>query len=166
MISISPKVESDLGRIMELEIANDRYVGNYTLEKHKQLLQDPNCRHLTIKRLADQQVVGLILLFGLNDPNRVLEFRRVAIGEKGQGYGREAVRYIKKICFEELGFHRLWLDVFDDNERAIRLYESEGFKLEGILRENVVDGNLYRSQRIYSILDQEYQKTVTSNEQN
>ena len=163
MITITPTVEEDLVQVMELERSNDRYVGHYSLERHRELLRDPNCRHLTIKLAADQSVAGLILLFGLNDPNRDLEFRRIAVGVKGKGYGREAVRFVKKICFEELNFHRLWLDVFDDNKRAIGLYESEGFQLEGILRENVKDENGYRSQRIYSILEQEYASTKMNN---
>lgn len=63
---------------------------------------------------------------------------------------------MKQICFEILGFHRLWLDVYDDNERAIKLYESEGFVKEGILRDNIRTESGYRSQRIYSMLENEY----------
>ena len=54
-----------------------------------------------------------------------------------EGYGREAIRLVKKLCFEELSLHRLWLDVFTTNVNAIRLYESEGFQYEGELRECV-----------------------------
>ncbi len=36
------------------------------------------------------------------------------------------------ICFETLKFHRLWFDVYDDIEIAMRLYESEGFVKEAI----------------------------------
>ena len=72
------------------------------------------------------------------------------------GFGRESVRLLKQICFEKLKFHRLWLDVYDDNERAIKLYESEGFIKEATLRDNVKTEKGYRSQRIYSMLENEY----------
>jgi diamine N-acetyltransferase len=39
------------------------------------------------------------------------------------------------LCFGDLGANRLWLDVFDDNERARRAYRAVGFREEGILRE-------------------------------
>jgi len=116
--------------------------------------------HLSVVRKDTEQLVGLILLFGMGDRDKVLEFRRIAIQEKGAGLGREAIHIIKRICFEELKFHRLWLDVYDDNARAIGLYESEGFIQDGLLRENVRSGDGFRSQRIYSMLEQEYKPSV------
>lgn len=158
-ISLRGTVPEDIPLIMQLESENSRFVGEYSREKHLELLDNENCLHLSIKRNDNGKLVGLVLLFGIQDVNRVLEFRRIAIGEKSAGYGREAIRIIKLICFKELKFHRLWLDVFDDNPRAIGLYESEGFKMEGLLRENHISDGGYRSQRIYSILESEYHKT-------
>ena len=63
-----------------------------------------------------------------------LEFRRIVITDKGKGYGRESLRLIKKMAFEELSAHRLWLDVKDHNLRARHVYEAEGFMVEGVLR--------------------------------
>lgn len=42
---------------------------------------------------------------------------------------------IKKIVFDKLKAHRLWLDVRLKNYRAQQLYQSEGFIKEGVLRE-------------------------------
>ena len=42
------------------------------------------------------------------------------------------------------------------NDRAIKLYESEGFIKEGTLRDNIKTDNGYRSQRIYSMIENEY----------
>ena len=41
---------------------------------------------------------------------------------------------IKGGAFDELGAHRLWLDVKPFNDRARALYRSEGFVEEGVLR--------------------------------
>lgn len=155
-VSLRRTVAGEIPRLMEFESSNNQFVSEYSSEKHRSLLNDTDCLHLSVVRKNTDQLLGLVLLFGLDSRDKVLEFRRIAIHEKGAGYGREAIQIVKRICFEELGFHRLWLDVFDDNSRAIALYESEGFILDGLLRENVRSGDGFRSQRIYSILEQEY----------
>lgn len=97
-----------------------------------------------------------MIIFGLTNKNLGLEFRRITISEKGYGFGREAIKLLKQLCFEKLRFHRLWFDVYDDNDKAIKLYESEGFVKEGTLRENMKTENRYRSQRLYSMIENEY----------
>ena len=42
------------------------------------------------------------------------------------------------------------------NDKAIKLYESEGFKKAGTLRDNIKTDNGYRFQRIYSMIEDEY----------
>jgi diamine N-acetyltransferase len=44
------------------------------------------------------------------------------------------LRLVKAAAFDELGAHRLWLDVKPFNDRARALYRSEGFVEEGVLR--------------------------------
>ncbi|MGD8307670.1 MAG: GNAT family protein [Ignavibacteria bacterium] len=149
-------IVSDVSSIINFETSNDQFVHSYPKEKHLSLLKDSDCLHLSIRRLDDNDLVGHMILFGIDSVHKVLEFRRLAINEKGFGYGRDAVQLLKKLCFEKLKFHRLWFDVYDDNERAIGLYESEGFVQEALLRENIKSENGYRSQRIYSMLEDEY----------
>ena len=149
-------VSSDIEKIIEFENFNKQFVSQYPKDKHIALLEDKDCLHLSIKRLDNDKLIGHMIIFGLCNINKVLEFRRITINEKGLGFGREAVVLLKQLCFEKLKFHRLWLDVFDDNDRAIKLYESEGFIKEGTLRDNFKTDNGYRSQRIYSMLENEY----------
>lgn len=52
--------------------------------------------------------------------------------------------------------HRLWLDVFEHNERARALYTSEGFTVEGVLREHVNLHGQWRSLVLMSMLSREY----------
>ena len=147
---------SDIDKIIEFENSNKRYVHQYSKDKHLKLLTDNNCLHLSIKRLDNDKLIGHMIILGLESDHKVLEFRRILINEKGLGFGREAIQILKKICFKILKFHRLWFDVYDDNEKAIRLYESEDFVKEALLRENIKTENGYRSQRIYSMLESEY----------
>ena len=155
-IFLSKSEPRDLSWIMKLESENNRFVTEYARERHMDILADDNYMHLSARQHDSEKLVGMALLYGLKDKNKVLEFRRLAVAEKGAGYGREVIRIIKAFCFETLKFHRLWLDVFDDNLRAIGLYESEGFKMEGLLRETTFSDGNYRSLRIYSILENEF----------
>ena len=59
----------------------------------------------------------------------------MAVGEPGNGVGRSMLQGIIDLAFGGLGANRLWLDVFDDNERARRTYRAAGFVEEGTLRE-------------------------------
>jgi len=155
-IRLISTIASDIDQIIEFENLNRQYVHLYSKDKHLMLLNECNCLHLSIRRLDNDKLIGHMILFGLESSHKVLEFRRITINEKGLGFGREAIQLLKKICFKYLKFHRLWLDVYDDNERAIRLDESEGFVKEALLRENIKTESGYRSQRIYSMLENEY----------
>jgi len=160
-IKIVSSIKMDIKTIIGFEKSNSRFVCSYSVEKHKELIESENDLHLSIRRLDNNKIIGHILCFGLDNPNNVLEFRRFTIMEKGQGYGREALQLLKKLCFEHLKFHRLWLDVFDDNKVAIKLYESEGFKYEGTLRDTFISEYGYRSQSIYAMLEDEYSQMTT-----
>ena len=148
---------SDMDCIIDFEESNRLFVGSYDKEEHIALLVSNDCLHLSLRRLDNDQLLGHMILFGLDGRNKSMGFRRITVNKKGMGYGREALQLLKKLCFNKLHYHRLWLDVYDDNNRAIKLYESEGFIKEGILRENKKTKNGFRSQRVYAILETEYQ---------
>ena len=155
-IKLTNTISSDIDTIIGFENINQPFVNQYPREKHIALLKDNDCLHLSIKRLDNDKLIGHMIIFGLCNHNKVLEFRRITINEKGLGFGSEAIRLLKLLCFEKLRFHRLWLDVYDDNDIAIKLYESKGFIKEGTLRDNIKTNTGYRFQRIYSMIESEY----------
>ena len=63
----------------------------------------------------------------------------IFIGEKeylGRGYGKIATKLMLDIAFSELNLHRVYLYVMSDNVAAIKAYESVGFVVEGVLRQD------------------------------
>ena len=65
-------------------------------------------------------------------------FVGISIGEReywGKGYGTDAMRVILRYAFIELNLHRVSLNVFEYNQRAIRSYEKVGFIYEGRVRQ-------------------------------
>lgn len=84
----------------------------------------------------------------------------IVLGDKGQwgkGYGTDATRTVAGWGFGELNLHRIFLQVYDDNARAIRCYEKAGFKNEGRLRESNFHQGRYRDTWLMSILRSEWE---------
>lgn len=104
---------------------------------------------------------GFVILVK-DDENKSLEFRRIVVNEKGKGIGRACLQLVKKYCFEQLNYHRIWLDVFDFNYRALHLYKSEGFVEEGKLVESVYREGQFHNLLILSMLQCEYQMARSS----
>jgi RimJ/RimL family protein N-acetyltransferase len=86
----------------------------------------------------------------------------IHIGEKAywnQGFGTKAILLLMKHGFKNLNLHRLWLRVFETNQRAIRSYEKAGFTLEGKYREAKYLEGEYVDVMIMSVLCTEWQDT-------
>jgi RimJ/RimL family protein N-acetyltransferase len=142
----------------EHDESNKPFIGQWTKEQHINSLQNPDIYHVVVEHIESGRSLGYIILAGLTNPNKSIEFMRIVINDKGKGYGKMTVHLVKKLVFEELKAHRLWLDVKEFNLRAQKLYESEGFMYEGKLRDYVRTNNNYESIIIMSILETEYVK--------
>ncbi len=82
------------------------------------------------------------------------------IGEKAywnKGLGTQDMLLMVRHGFETLNFHRIHLQVFADNQRAIRCYEKVGFVLEGRLRQAAYRHGGYQDILIMSMLRPEWQ---------
>lgn len=158
-ISVRSTSEADLDTILAMERSDDNtpFIRQWPREKHLQAISDKNIGHFVIQAADDDRIIGYIILIELENPDRAVEFKRIVINEKGNGYGRAAVRFIKKYVFEELGFHRLWLEVLENNNRAYQLYKSEGFVDEGVHRESLRQGETFLSLKVLSMLSSEYE---------
>ncbi|MDZ4278572.1 MAG: GNAT family protein [Dehalococcoidia bacterium] len=158
LVSLRPTTAEDLDFVINTEQAEDNpaYVNVWSREQHRQFIDDSDTSHLIVDAVNDARRVGYVLIARRPDSNHSIELMRITIAEKGRGFGRDALRLVKTLAFDQLGAHRLWLDVRDHNLRAQRLYESEGFVREGVLRDYNRVGDRYESLIIMSILEHEY----------
>lgn len=147
---------SDIETIVSIESEEEnlQFIFPNSKKEHHNLILDENIEHLLLKS-EDNQLIGFAILAGLNNKNKSIEFRRIVIKEKGKGYGRMAIKELKKYSFNNLNCHRLWLDVLETNKRARNLYKSEGFKEEGKLRDCILVKNRFINLIIMSILENE-----------
>lgn len=155
-ITFRPTLEEDLDRILQMERdpENSPFIRQWARGKHIAAIRDKNVSHTVI--IASEDIVGYLILIGIQDADGSMEFKRLVIENKGRGFGRRALHFVKGKAFEDWNAHRLWLEVAEGNERAHSLYLSEGFTDEGIHRESMKKGESYVSLRVMSILEEEY----------
>ena len=119
--------------------------------------EDPMNRAFVISLRDDDLCIGTT---GLNIDwrNRSGELG-IVIGNPdylGKGYGKEAVDLLLGFGFNELNLHRVGLQVFDFNERAIRSYQKSGMVEEGRLREAFFREGDYHDIVLMAITEDEF----------
>jgi len=124
------------------------------------LKREPNSQPLNIEaRQGDEWVkIGNMGLFDFNHRARSAEVG-IMIGNKefwNQGYGTEAITLLLKHGFESLNLHRIMLQVYEDNPRAIRCYEKAGYVHEGRLRKARYHNGCYYDVLNMGILKEEW----------
>lgn len=98
--------------------------------------------------------IGSVYLQDVDRANNKAEYG-IFIGEKvkNRGYGTLVTRCVLKYAFEELNLHRVYLRVYEDNERAITCYEKAGFIREAMLRDDVYVNKQYRNIVLMGIIN-------------
>lgn len=104
------------------------------------------------------KIVGEVSINEINRNNRSANIRVMVFRKEdfNKGYGSEAIVLALHYGFGMFNLHRIELDVFDFNERAIHVYEKLGFKKEGIKRDGLYFNYKYCNAIIMSILEDEF----------
>jgi [ribosomal protein S5]-alanine N-acetyltransferase len=103
---------------------------------------------------TDDKIIGTTGLHRLDFKDRKAEMG-ISIGAKeewNKGYGTEAVRLMVRYGFLTLNLNRIYLRAIEHNARAIRVYESVGFRKEGLLRQDCYREGRYWDMVLMSIL--------------
>lgn len=101
-----------------------------------------------IRRVQDGSFLGEAVINDFDPENESASYRIWLAGPDvfGHGYGTEATELVIDYALDQIGLHRLSLEVFDHNPRARRVYEKCGFIVEGRLREALLwDGTRHDS---------------------
>lgn len=112
--------------------------------------------HFVTCLLEDDRPIGTIGLHELDLVNGSAGLG-IVIGDPAdtnRGYGSDAVRALLAFGFGQLRLERIWLDVYDFNERARHVYERVGFVEEGVLRHALFrDGAFHDDHRMAILRD-------------
>ena len=112
----------------------------------------------------DGQLIGVCSYSDVNwkDRSAVLGWFIGDPEQRDRGYGTDLIRTLLKICFDELNLHRVSLQAFQYNERAIRLYDRLGFVREGALRQVEFAMGRRWDAVCFSMLEDEYRRLEES----
>ena len=157
IVRLRRTADADLDFVVNAESDPDTcpFIIAWPRDRHAIALDDPDIAHRVAEDEAENPV-GFVILGGLTNPDASIEFRRIVVVRKGQGYGRSTVRAVIELAFKELQAHRLWLDVKEHNARARALYKSEGFSEEGLLRECIRGPVGFESLVVMALLRHEF----------
>ena len=102
--------------------------------------------YLIIMEKSSDRPIGFVRL-NFIDPVARNMWLRFVIGDTkafGKGLARDALQQVLQWLFAEQNIHRVTLETYETNERAIRFFERLGFKREGLVREAVyIEGEYY-----------------------
>lgn len=92
----------------------------------------PGRLDLAVEERATGLLVGEVVLNEV-DTEALTANLRVLVGPRGRGkgIGTEAVGLVTAYGIEELGLHRITLEVFDHNPRGRRVYDKVGYVVTG-----------------------------------
>ena len=152
---------ADLPQIVALERLPEsrRYVGQWDEDHHARALAGHNARYF-VHEDEHGQIQAYVLLLGFEEGPLSIEFKRFVVARTGRGLGRRLLAETLRLVFEEIGAHRFYLDVEEDNTRARHLYKSFGFIEEGVMREATQRDGQWLSLVLMSLLEDEYRDRV------
>ena len=123
---------ADIAQICRLETLPQfrSFVGSWPPDEHLKNLGDPDAGYIVAE---DEQgnIAAFAILRGLLSEHRAVEIKRLVVGIPNQGTGKRFLTEIADRAFGRYGAHRLYLDVFVNNDRALHVYETFGFRKGG-----------------------------------
>jgi RimJ/RimL family protein N-acetyltransferase len=114
--------------------------------------------HFVICLREGDRPIGFCALHDIDPVNGSAELG-IGIGEPAEwdkGYGTEAVEILLDFGFGELRLHRVFLHVFDFNDRAVHVYERAGFRHEGTKRQAYYRHGRYHDMYVMGVLASEW----------
>jgi diamine N-acetyltransferase len=129
--AVRTATKADIAWIVSQEQRPDfaTFIHRWPREQHERNLVDADKLYL-IAVDEEQERLAFIILAGLSSKAKNVELVRMAVTRPSAGVGKPILMTVLDMVFNKLGANRLWLDVFDDNVRARRAYETVGLRKE------------------------------------
>ena len=110
-------------------------------------------RHFAVERKDDRTHIGNASIHDIDWVSRTAAFG-LFIGEPSawnRGFGGDAIRTLVRFAFDEMNLRKLHIRVFEYNDRAKHVLETQGFVQEGRLRREFYREGSYHDLLILSI---------------
>jgi RimJ/RimL family protein N-acetyltransferase len=102
----------------------------------------------------DGERAGMVGFHVANERSRIARLERLAVHPRfrGRRLADEAARKFQRLLLEELGYHRLELEIYALNERACAHAERAGFVREGRKRQAYLKDGEWADSVLYALL--------------
>jgi len=133
-------------------------VGNYSKETILSYINKivlDNTRYDFLIRDKTNKIIGEVVINEIDYEAKSANYR-IAIfksSDFNKGYGSKSSNLVINFCFDILKLHRLELDVYSFNKRAIKVYQNLGFDIEGIKRDSYFHDGEYHDIILMSIIN-------------
>lgn len=120
---------------------------------------------LIIETLQGESI-GLVRFTNINWKSRNLAFS-IFIGQKdhlNKIYGADTLLTSLSFAFNELNMHKILGNIFEFNDRSIRIAERGGARKEAILRKHIYKNGKYYDLYVYGFLRSEFQSILSEAE--
>ncbi|KID56658.1 histone acetyltransferase [Pseudoalteromonas luteoviolacea] len=126
MLKLIPSLAEHIDAFIEMEQYNDtaQFILPYTKAQHQTEMHKQDVIYLSI--LSHKVLSGFIIL--ARQANREVEFRRIVVDSKFRGIGQQAIVQMEQYCMTQFDTQRIWLDVFESNQRGLHIYNKLGYK--------------------------------------
>ncbi|KAF3006183.1 hypothetical protein E8E14_009281 [Neopestalotiopsis sp. 37M] len=158
-----PATRKGFNKDLESILANTYMAVFICLQKQQQQQKQEAGGELEDKPSSDEEEtkIGMLVMTKFANP---MSRRRTAIGiqiieeYQNKGYGREAINWAVDWAFTFGDMHRVDIGTVSYNKRAAALYESIGFKPEGVMREAVFSNRQWHDRIDFGMLVYEWEE--------
>lgn len=135
-------------------------VARYQIEEWYRALQgDKN--EVLFGIYVNSSIAGIVRIMSVNRLHSIAKFG-MYIGEnnlRSKGTGKKVLNLVLNYAFKDLNLNKISLTVLEKNTIAIKLYENEGFKKEGLLRQEFWLNGRYENLVVMGMLREEYERS-------
>ncbi|MBI5295525.1 MAG: GNAT family N-acetyltransferase [Chloroflexi bacterium] len=114
-----------------------------------------------IHKRGTDELIGCGMIAHINHYNRRCDLG-IRLGWNrdnwGKGYASETLQAIVAYCFNELDLNRIGAEIYEFNERSIRLFERNGFRREGVFRQYIFKDGIFKDEHLYSLVRGDWEK--------
>lgn len=119
-------------------------------------------KRLFIIDTTEKVPIGTVGLDNIDFKNQRAEFGSLLIqpSHQGKGFALDATMTLLRFAFDHLNLNRIYLQVFNWNKPAIKLYLRCGFQEEGLLRQSVYKDGRFQDILLMAVLRDEFKSSV------
>ncbi len=125
LLDLKPKTKTQFSHFGNITEKNVNSIVEYELKR------DDKIKFFT---LLDDKLISYSFLTKFDKPSKKSNcILGIVLGDKWQGkeFGKKICQYMINYAWKK-HYRKIWLTVYNDNTRAIELYRSLGFEIEGI----------------------------------